>query len=321
MSKQRKKNIRLLVVLLGLSLLTVATYFLGGRETKSDVDKNLFHLEDLSTIDAFELKYADGQSMTLTYDIGSWKINDSVEADRTKIDILFAILDQVQVRRPVSKAQQEEIEKQLAESGVQVKVYSGEQLDMAFVAGGNVGKTLAYFKPLSEDPTIPYVVNIPGYRNYVSGLFEMNQEEWRDKLVFGTTNWSTLEQVTVRYPDIDSAGFEIVYDERNYTIAGMPKPDTTKLFDFLDNVSYLKVNRYIDIENTPTYDSLSRGTHMASIKVQDLGKEGVELLFFPYHAGGQFALGSINDKDWALFDARQVRALLLHRQDFREEKE
>jgi len=317
---QRKKNIRLLLTLVLLLLVTVSTYYLGGTEDKVDIDKDLFLIEDVSQIDEVKIRYANGRELHLKYDAGRWVVNGDFVADRGRVDVFFAVINQVKVRRPVSKAQRSEVAQDLKQKGVVVSLFVGGERIHEFRAGGNAAKTLAYFQATAPEDNVPYLVNIPGYQSYVSGIFEMEEREWKDRVVFGRVNWANLEKVQVKYPGREDESFDVIYDDRNYVVSQMPKADTALLYDFLDNISYLRVYQYIDLEGSGYEDLVSSGEN-ASISVQDLDQQQVKLRIFPRTADPKYVLGSIDSLTWALFDFKPIKAILVRRSSFQKAKE
>ncbi len=44
-------------------------------------------------------------------------------------------------------------------------------------------------------------MNIPGYRVYVSGIFELDESGWREKRVFAF-NWQNFQKLDAHFPKI-----------------------------------------------------------------------------------------------------------------------
>ena len=82
--------------------------------------------------------------------------------------------------------------------GVKISLYHTDELLQEFLAGGNSAKTQAYFKKPSEKES--FLMDIPGYRVYASGIFELEENGWRDKYVFNF-NWRNFQSLKSVFPD------------------------------------------------------------------------------------------------------------------------
>jgi hypothetical protein len=82
-------------------------------------------------------------------------------------------------------------------------------------------------------------MHIPGYRVYVSGIFELTEGEWIDKLIFDI-NWVNFKKLVYTHR---GESFNVVRNKNLFQIEGLAT-DTAKLHQFLDRVSLLQVNQY-----------------------------------------------------------------------------
>src|SRR6478735_3423878 len=162
---QRKRNIQLLFALAYLIATTVLLLFFFNRKDEV-IDKNIFRVQDLKQIDKIVLT-KDEQVIELKFDGARWKVNNQL-ADRNMIDVLFATLQQAEPKRSVTESLQDSIGTLLKNDGVKVSLFGADELQKEFLAGGNATKTQAYFKDLTKGES--YLVVIPGYRVYASGI-------------------------------------------------------------------------------------------------------------------------------------------------------
>lgn len=250
---QQRKNIRLLILFGALLLITVITYVVLNRSTTFTVDPSLFKTTDLQQVNRVVLSRGTAQT-ELTFDGVRWTVNGAL-ADRDMIDVLFATLQQVEAKRPVASTLQDSIAQVLETSGVNVTLFEDDRQTLSFVAGGNAQKTQAYFK-LTED-NVPYIMMIPGYRVYASGIFELNPNDWRDKYVFNF-NWRNFQRLAVHFPDKPADDFEVALIDAGYfSITGAAAVDTTRLNNYLDHVSLLTVDQYLsELATKPTTTSV-----------------------------------------------------------------
>jgi len=217
-----------------LSLVTLLFYFSFAAKTQS-IDTTLFQVEDWKSIQEIEMKYAD-KEVSLAFTSGAWRVNNKFKADRNLIDVLFATLIQAKAKREVTGTQKDSLLNRIKKSGVEIKLNSASGNELRFIAGGNVQKSNTYF--VSSDNRI-FHMHIPGYRVYVSGIFELAEGEWVDKLIFDL-NWINFKKLTYSYK---AHSFEVIREENLFQIQGIPT-DTSKLHQFLDGVSLLQVSEY-----------------------------------------------------------------------------
>jgi len=308
---QEKKNKRLVIILAVLLVTAGVVYWYGqSSSTKYTVDKNLYRNFDLKTVDQITLESKSGK-VNLKFNGSRWKVNEQYDADANMIEVLFATLQQVEPKRPVAKSLQDSTNSALEEKGVKVNLFAAGQNVYAFQAGGNTQKTQGTFKGQGDDQS--YQVIIPGYRVYVSGIFELPEKDWRNKLVFNF-NWQNFQKLDVSFPDKADNDFTIVLDQQVFGVKGLPQTDTTKLNGFLDHVSFLDVDEYLPV--SPDTDSLFMGKPLVQITITDIASRNYSLQLFPFDKSRSQFPGLINGNDRAVFAIEKVRELFKPRKFF-----
>ncbi|MCU0383619.1 MAG: DUF4340 domain-containing protein, partial [Cyclobacteriaceae bacterium] len=167
---------------------------------------------------------------------GAWRVNKKYKADRNLIDIIFATLIQAKPKREITGSQKDSLLNQINKNGVLITLSNSAEKELSFFAGGNTQKTNAYF--IDEDNNV-YLMHIPGYRVYVSGIFELTEPEWIDKLVFDI-NWVNFKKLVYTH---QGESFTVIRDKNLFQVEGLAT-DTAKLHQFLDRVSLLQINQY-----------------------------------------------------------------------------
>lgn len=297
-----------------LAVLTAATLFAMWwvqPENHLAVDETLFRIPDLDQISKVELRTSGKDPVLLEFDGTRWQVNSQYKADGNMVRVLFATLQQAKPKRPVSEALRDSIFDSLTGAGVKVALYAGPELRKEFYAGGNAAKTQAFF----ADPETKaiYVMTIPGYRVYVSGILELDVSGWRDKFVFAF-NWRNFKSLEARFPETPSANFTVSMQKDFFGINGLPEADTSRLNTFLDDVSLLTVEEYLS--EPELIDSLKGVTPEMEIVVSDIGDRRYGLKLFDPGASRE-AYGLIQDSQAALFDRRKIQALRKPRSFFR----
>jgi hypothetical protein len=299
---QRKKNIRLLISLCTLCMVTVGVWVLLNRNENITVDKQIFRTENLKSINKIILEKA-GKKTQLTFDGGRWKVNEAL-ADRDMVDVLFATIQQAEPKRPVSNVVQDSIGSMLNREGVHVTLFQDKNVELEFVAGGNATKTQAYFKKPGDNES--YIMIIPGYRVYTSGIFELDETGWKDKRVFNF-NWRNFQSLKVSFPSNPENTFEISMGKEYFEVKGIDT-DTSKVNDFLDAISLLTVDQYQN-KAMVSQDTLTFGKPGIGILVSDISGKSYSLALFPQPDKQQIS-GLIQGDQPALFDVRKVVPLV-----------
>ena len=304
---QEKYNKRLFISLIGLIILTVAAWGLTGRENNYEIDKNIFRVSDLKTVDRVLLESPRGK-IDLTFNGSRWKVNQ-YDADRNMINVLFATLQQAEPKRPASASIRDSLITEVERTGTKVSLFTEGKMVKEFYAGGNEAKTQAYFMlPGARDA---YSMMIPGYRVYVSGILELDEKDWRDKYVFGF-NWRNFQSLTIQFPDKSSENFKVSASKNFFGIEGM-EADTAKLNTFLDEISLLTVNRFVGPGNFS--DSLVRTKAFMVATVTDIANRSYELKLFK--SGGKDVPGLLSGNQAAIFSAQKIQPIIRPKSFFR----
>lgn len=306
----QKRNIRLLISLCVLSVFTAVLMFFSNRSVSEAVDKSTFRVDDLKAIDKVVLE-KQNEKIELTFDGARWKVNGQI-ADRSMIDVLFATLQQAEPKRGVSDKLADTIQAELKAEGVRVTLLKGHETELAFLAGGNQSKTQAYFAKADEDEV--YVMVIPGYRVYTSGIFELEESGWKDKHVFNF-NWRNFQSLHVVADDDPGSSFEIAMGKSYFEVKGLARVDTARLNDYIDAISLLTVDYYLTKAESQEYADMLSTARGFEIKVFDIGGKSYALKLFP-RPGEQQVLGVFQGSQAARFDARKIAPLLRNKSWF-----
>jgi hypothetical protein len=306
---QEKRNIRLLISLVVLLISTVVVYFFTQSNREVVSDKTIFKVNDFTTIDRVLLSGSGESKVDLTFDGARWKASEQA-VDPNMVDVLFATMQQAEPKRPVAAAIRDSVNAWLTKYGVKVSLYQAGKLEKEFIAGGNPSKTQAYFKDLDSEEI--YLMVIPGYRVYTSGIFELDIFGWKDKYVFGF-NWRNFKKLTATHPAKPAENFEIEMGKEYFEVKGIAA-DTAKLNSFLDAVSLTTVVRYLGKNELGGIDSLLSKSGSIEIQVDDISGKTYSLSLHAEFEPG-LTLGMVNGQP-AVLDSRRVRELQVGRSWF-----
>jgi hypothetical protein len=301
--RPERRNQLLALSLAVLTAVTIVLAFVKARP-RARVDRDIFKIAKPDKVDKVILESSSG-NVVLTYGSRGWAVNDSLPADGNMIKVLFATLMQNEVRRPVAKVLRDTAVARLAKSGVKVMVMAGDETLKQFIAGGNTARTKAWFM---DDGQNIYEMEIPGYRVYVSGIYELGENGFRNKYVFAF-RWANFKAMEVKFPTRPADGFRVSLQKDYYTIEGMTRVDTTKLADFLQEASVLAVDEYADA----SLDTTSL-TPLMDIKVFDIANRIYPLRIYKEERNGKYP--GLSGTKPAFFRAEHVRSILHPRKFF-----
>ena len=270
----KKKSIYLL-----LSILIIIAAFLvlhnKNISTLSSNEKN-FGFKNTNFIDKiFITNKANKEFVTLTKtEAKEWRVNDKYEANWSQIDIILQTLRTIQVKKPVSNAELETVNKNLSISGTKVEIHENGRISKTFYVGGNTGDEMGtYF--YMENAKEPYICNIPGFNGYLSTRFFTNLNAWRSKNIFKCKS-ENISSIKINWLDNSEFSFEINNMEKLPQLIANSKVlennsviNTNKLKAYLncwENLSYEGFP--IDL-NPQIIDSIAKSKPMLIISLID----------------------------------------------------
>jgi hypothetical protein len=309
---QEKRNRQLLILLIALLVITTSTYLLVNREAKSPVDKSLFRIASDKT-DRVEI-ISKKDTISLHVENNKWSVNNTYSADLNMIQVLFATIDQIEPKRQVGINQKDSISRLLQTEGSTVRFFENDNLQLEFQAGGNARKTEAWYQRTSE--MNPYVMVIPGYRVYGSGIFEIDANGWRDKRIFNF-NWRNFKTLTTTVSKESAQGFMISMKQNMFGVHGIPEADTTKLNDYLDAVSLLVGDQFISPGYSARYDSLAKTQSSFKIEIADIASRSYSLELFPPLKNDSYVLGKLGEVEFILINREKIIPLARKRDYFK----
>ncbi|HYF68533.1 MAG TPA: DUF4340 domain-containing protein [Ohtaekwangia sp.] len=305
---QEKKNKRLFVLLIVLLVSITAVYWVGREEQSFAPDKKLFNNYESELVDEVLLRSA-ADTVRLKYNGSRWLVNDQYQADRDMIRVFFATLEKAEPKRPVASSMKDSISNALEVNGVHVTLFTKSTQVANFIAGGNQPKTQSYFK--AEDTNQPFVMAIPGYRVYVSGIFELNESGWRDKHVFNL-NWQNFSRLDADFKNPEG-NFTILMEDGAVKVKDVAIADTARVNGFMDYISLITVDDFVP--GSRKLDSLSKTPPFVSFEITDIGGKNHLLTIFPGTGRQQF-YGLINKSQWAVFQEDRILPLLRPKEFF-----
>lgn len=283
---------------------------LEQKQEGLSIDELKFSVTDTAALDQIIIT---GNEFTnvLSKGSGEWKVNDTYSLDPSMHKVLMSVLNQVRVKRTVPKTDLKKISEDILNNGFKIEIISSSERNRVFYAGGN-GISLSYF--MGEDE-VPYIVHLPGYESYVTGIFEVAENDWRDRLIF-KTSWLGIKSLDLFYPGNTTHNISIRAENNLYTVTGITQLDTARLMGFLDKISYFYTDQYIDAGQVEAYDSLKKTKPFALFEVNSLGmEEPVKIKFYPQIPDDNVIMGVLKDEQMCLFSSNRLEPIFIKRDD------
>ena len=269
-----------------------------------------FGMPDSSLVQAVNIASRQGQ-VRLARE-GHWIVNDQYAADPTLIELVMTVVQQVRVVRPVSRLNFKEIRSDLETSGRRVELMLADGALFTFYAGGNATKTVSYFG--NADLTQIVVMEIPGYSNYIAGIFELSHNQWRDRLLF-RSGWRSLQSLSIDYRKGDD--LRLAFDDRSFQVENVPVVDSTFLSGYVGQFQYFQLNDYLTPGKYPAYDSLVHTPPMAILTLEDIDTAMDRTLsVYQKLPGQQFYLLTNATGDMMVIDQSRMEKILARPTDF-----
>lgn len=288
---QSKKNIVLLTVWMILVLLTIVAYSYNPYERKStSFEEDLFAIENANqSISKIELN-GENFKNTLERQGNSWTVNQEYLMDASMQQVFFKLLEQVSVQRPITGDNSTQIKQNVLDSGVQVNIYGNENLLNSYIVGGDFQAMRSYFVK-GEDV---YLVQLPGYQSYVAGIFEVPENDWRDRVVFDGI-WQDM--VSLKINRSNEKAVEFKYEDRLLRIQNQ-QADTAEVMNFVERFNYFFVDQFlpedhIALQKKESFDKAG------TIEIEALDKDKSLRLELFKNPDFNAYLVHINGKEWA----------------------
>ncbi|GJM28874.1 MAG: hypothetical protein DHS20C17_15090 [Cyclobacteriaceae bacterium] len=239
MNRLGNKSLGVLLALLVLISVSLSFWERGSGNGKIDTD--LFVVENIDPIDRIVISNQQ-EILDCRAFSGGFKINDEFVMDQDLLTVLAAVFQRVRVQRPLSGNQQQQVYQSIKETGSHIELYQGDQLLTSFWAGGDPSEQNSYFA--TEEGAV-YLVHLPGYTSYVSGLFQLPLAKWRSRTIFNNT-WRSL--LTYSFQDFNDPenDFQINYQDPFFQVPGVQQLDSNNVIDYLQRVVSLTASAVVD---------------------------------------------------------------------------
>jgi hypothetical protein len=176
-----------------------------------------------------------GEQLSLERTGNNWFVNGDTETRKSGINFIIRILQDIEIKSPVSD---ELFEKEISENQVEpvkVRVYENRRQIKSFLVyktGSNIYGNIMKMRESSK----PFIVYVPGFEGDIGSAFTLNELFWQPYLVFSLLP-SEIASVQLENFSDPSSSFEIFNRNHNYRITDMKQElygwDTTLVTRYL----------------------------------------------------------------------------------------
>ncbi len=297
---QRKKNIKLIIVLSVLVCLTLLVYFID-LEPNDEFEKKKFTLDQNTVITSVYIS-GNGIDNKLEYVGGQWEINSRFIIDNGMRDVFFAVLSQVEIRRPVPSAQKDSIATSLHANGLKVTILNNGEIIRVYYVGGDEDQFVTYFMMEGEEEV--YIMQIPGYLSYIAGIYHVPENDWRDRYIW-PVDWSRLKTMRLEFYENTGAVLEFEYLDNFISIVGVEPMDTASVMNYLQNIAELQANTFLEPGSKYSQFAIEEN-RFVQIKIEQIANDNYNLDIYRIPGNTNFYLGVLNTSQEALFHRRNI---------------
>ncbi len=264
-----KKKIQIVIVLI---LVVVVGYFtITGQNGSIKKELRDFAVEDTASVNKLFLVDKQNNSILLERKNGYWTVNKDYEARQDLVDLLLKTLHRIKVKEPVAKAAHDNVVKNLAVKSTKVEIYQNDKFIKTIYVGGPTMDSYGTYMIL-ENSSRPFIMEIPGFRGYLSTRFSTMEIEWRTQLVFRIP-LNEIKQVTIENFIDKSESFKVTHNDNSYELFDYSNKqiadfDTLKVKQFLMEFRQKNFNKYIEDVPQEWQDSIIESKPMYIITVK-----------------------------------------------------
>ncbi|MBI9068132.1 MAG: DUF4340 domain-containing protein [Salinivirgaceae bacterium] len=308
-----KKKIQIVVLFV---LVLTAIYFISTN-SKTSIKKEFrdFAVEDTSTVDKIFLVDKASEQILLEKMDGYWTVNKDYTARQDLVDLVLKTLLRMKVKEPVANAASKNIIKNIAVKSTKVEVYQQGELTKTFYVGGPTQDSYGTYM-IMENSSRPFVVEIPGFRGYLSTRFSTFEFDWKAQTVFNY-KLQNIAQVSFENYKKPKESFCITHANNHFELFHYPEMEKIAFFDTLQVKKYMlefqkkNFSKYTEDVPEQYQDSIRQTNPMYVINVALAN--GTEQTLKAFHKPGW---GRINLEGEALKDDPDNFFLLLDNNDF-----
>jgi len=260
----------------------IATFYILNRDKKDKIKPDLqnFAISNPEEIDKIFMVRKGGQPILLTKKEGTWFLNDSIEANEQKVNMLMETAVKLTVTGPVPKTARNNVITKMAATGTKVEFWNGTEKIRTYFVGGTTPDQMGTHMWV-EGAQDPYVVNIPGFNGYLNSRYQTDPLEWYSKALFKIAN-SDIQSIELNYPAHPewSFGFNKKEESIDITVDGInsgKKVNSSALLGYFGLFNGVYAEGYPENVAPNKIDSLLHATPFAILTLKPIKGKTIQL--------------------------------------------
>ncbi len=258
---KRYRNSIILLVVLGIITIIMLLQNRSGTFRK---DSNAFAVADTSSITKFFL--ADKKNNMVKVErteTGNWLLNDKYEVNPTMVQVMLHTFMSIDIKEPVAKATRNTIIRVMAGKSVKTEIYQKvyrinlfgkiklfphEKLTRVYYVGDATMDNSGTFM-LMEGSEDPYVVDIPGFRGFVTSRYSALEGDWRSHSIY-KFRVPDISSVTIKFNEKPELSYSITNtNNRDFVLTSLVDNRAIERFDTGNVVQYLGMFKNLNYES------------------------------------------------------------------------
>ncbi len=291
-----RKNKYILLFTIVLALVALI-FILKSSKTTIKAD---FAVKDVSAITKIFMSDKHDNSVTIKrLDENNWQVNDKYPARVDGMAVLLETISKLHVREPVSLAGRNNVIKWLAARSVKVEIYETvfridlfnkirlfphEKCTKVYYVGFETQDNQGTFM-LLEGSEEPFIVNIPGFRGFLSPRFRALESDWRRRVIFDL-KIGDIKSVKIEFPAAPDSSFEISRFNKDFEIKLLASNkimngfDTTKVVEYMNSFANVGFEAFLNKMEKEDIDSITSQKPTAILSVTDIAGKITSLKTF-----------------------------------------
>jgi len=251
--KHMKKNKFTLITVIVLASIALILILRSSKGTIGKKSKD-FAVEDTSSITKIFLTDKTNKKITLKKNTsGNWQLNGKYKAQAEIMNTLLNTMFNIEVKRPVSKAEHNNVIKRMSAIATKVEIYQNvyrinlfdrvklfphEKLTKTYYVG-DATKNLIGTYMLMKNSSIAFVTYIPGFKGFLSTRYDTDEKNWMSHTIF-EYKIDDIKSVSLKFPENPELSYTLTKTNNNkYILTSLldnkiiDDYDTLKVWDFL----------------------------------------------------------------------------------------
>ncbi|MFY0689981.1 MAG: hypothetical protein JXQ90_22610 [Cyclobacteriaceae bacterium] len=296
----KSKNLILLSLLVISILINAFLVVWEPGTTKLDFDTTYFSVSDTSDIQSIEISKNGVEVVTLQKKEG-WRITQQDRADTDMLRVIKEVIRRQRILRRITGNAAEKL-LQETENAIYVSIQADKQRSFQMLS--NNTKTKTYFITDGE----VYEMGVPGYSDYIGGIYELTPNQWKDREIFDG-NWRTIQNLTINKGTSEMV--KLKFQEAFFLVNDTEKVDSAAVVEYLQQFQGLKANERISKGQFERYDSLLASGPEYTIEIDDIKiKQPKVLNLYPKLSGETIRLITDQRGEMMVFADNRADALI-----------